>query len=162
MKTGHMIVMVAVIALVVGLTIGYMLGSSSTSTNRMSISSVGNETFVTFHTTLSACTGCNNFGTTFVYPISINYNNSWILHYWIENYTGTENTISGNLVGSGNSETWITFYGYGEYTLCASATRLPSNDTQLFNPILTLTVIAQNESTTASNPTIEVCGTMAV
>jgi hypothetical protein len=135
----------------------YTLGSSSATTNLVSITTVGSETFVTWNTTLRP-TG-NNVGTTFVYPISVNYTGQWSLHYWVENYTGTQNSISENLIGSGNSEIWITFSAYAQYTLCASATKLPSDSVS--SPTLTLSVLGQNGDTTASDPTVEVCGTMA-
>lgn len=146
----------------------YTLGSPLiTTTNSISISSVGSETFVTFLITLTACTSCNNTvgGATFTYPLSINYGGGpWGLHYWVENFSGTQNSINGNLVGSGNSDTWITFYvaGYAQYTLCASATKFPNDSPQLFDIPLTLSLFDQNESATESNSTVEVCGTMAV
>jgi hypothetical protein len=169
-------------ALILGATIGYGLssgrtstitqthtvtisvfpGNSSTTTNSVSVSSVGTETFVTFETTLNAC--CNNTteGAQFDYPISISYGGLWLLHYWVENFSGGINSIEGNLNGSGSSSIWITFNvaGVVEYTLCASATTLPDDSSQ-YNP-LTLSLLNQNENTTVSNPTVEVCGTMAV
>jgi uncharacterized protein (UPF0333 family) len=135
----------------------YTLGSSPTTTNLVSVTTVGSETFVTWNATLRP-TG-NNAGATFVYPISVNYTGPWSLHYWVENYTGTRNSISGNLIGSGNSEIWITFSAYAQYTLCASATKLPNDSA--YSSTLTLSVLGQNGDTTASDPTVEVCGTMA-
>jgi hypothetical protein len=179
---GVTLIVVAIVALALGATIGYGLSSetsagrtstitqthtvttsvSSTITNSASISSVGTETFVNFETALTAC--CNNTtgGATFDYPISVSYSGSWILHYWVQNFSGTLNSIEGNLKGSGSSSIWVTFnvVGIGQYTLCASATTVPDDSSQ-YNP-LTLSLFNQNENTTASNPTVEVCGTMAV
>jgi len=181
-----LISVIAVIALALGTTIGFSVSSGRTSTltqtrtvttsvspgnsstttsNSISISSVGSETFVTFETTLTAC--CNNTiaGGTFVYPLSVNYSGGpWLLHYWVQNYSGTQNSINGNLIGSDNSETWITFYvtGYVEYTLSASATKMPNDSPQLYDLPLTLTLLNQNESATGSNSTVEVCGTIGV
>ena len=131
--------------------------SSATTTNSVSTSSIGSETFVTFETTLTACCNSTTGGGTFDYPLSIESIGTWTMHYWVQNYSGTENSIEGNLNGAGNSETWITFSveGYVGYTLCASATVLPPG------PPLTLSLFNQN-TTTGSNPTVEVCGTMAV
>ena len=137
----------------------YTLGSSSATTNLVSITTVGSETFVTWNTTLRP-TG-NNVGTTFVYPISVNYTGQWSLHYWVENYTGTQNSISENLIGSGNSEIWITFSAYGQYTLCASATKFPTDSSRQYSLPLTLGVLGPSQSTTNSTSTVEVCGTMA-
>ncbi len=137
--------------------------SSLSSSNSISISSVGSETFVTFETTIGINTTVG--GATFVYPISINYNGGpWLLHYWVQNYSGTQNSISGNLIGSVNSSIWITFYvsGYVEYTLCASATKMPNDSPRQFDLPLTLAVFNQNETAIGSNSTVEVCGTMGV
>jgi hypothetical protein len=135
----------------------HTLGGSPTTTNLVSITTVGSETFITWSSTLRPAG--NNIGATFVYPVSVNYSGPWSLHYWVENYTGTQNSISGNLIGSGNSEIWITFSAHAQYTLCASATKLPSDSA--YSPVLTLSVLGRNGNTTASNPTVEVCGTMA-
>jgi len=55
----------------------------------------------------------------------------------------------------------ITFHvvGYAQDTLCANATKL---DSQQNNLALTLSVSSLNESTAASNPSVEVCITMGV
>ncbi len=104
------------------------------------------------------------FTTNFYYPISINYSGSWNLVYWgtngtVTQYNFTHYNVKGNLTGSGNYETTITTYGVGyvENTLCAKATKLDSR-----NLTLALTVLTQTNSTTGSNPSAEVCATMAV
>jgi hypothetical protein len=100
-------------------------------------------------------------GAQFFYPISVEYNGSWNLVYWIPNATGVLTSIRGNLNGSGSYDTTITFYvvGYVQEKLCANATKL---DSQKNNLTLTLTVLTLNESTTVSNPIAEVCATMGV
>jgi hypothetical protein len=177
MKTGRVITITAVITIValsLGATIGYNLsGRTSTvtvsvrnpsamTTNSIFITSVGSETFVAFDTPLTSCCKNTVAGGTFDYPLSIEYSGAWIVHYWVQSYSGTESSIEGNLNGSGNSETWVTIYveGYVEYTLCASATTL-ANDSSQYYP-LTLGLFNQNATTTPSNPTIEVCSAMAV
>ncbi len=139
----------------------FRANSTSITANSISISTVGSETFVSFDTTLAGC--CNKTeGAALDYPISISYGGSWILHYWVQNFSGPLNTIEGNLNGSGSSSIWITFNvaGVAQYTLCASATTLPDDSSQ-YSP-LRLSLFYQNENTTVSNPTVEVCGTMAV
>lgn len=87
---------------------------------------------------------------------SINYSGSWNLPYWVQDV----NSIKGNLSGSGNSEIWVSFKvaGVVEDTLCANATRLgePSQGN------LTLRILGTTNITTTSNPTVEICATMAV
>jgi len=189
MKTG-LVAVVLVAAILFGATAGFLVGTSARQTvtatfvpvttvicasnnchqsqlTSASVTTVGSETFVTFHTTLNACTACSYTigGGTFVYLLSVNYSGGpWILHYWVQNYSGTQNSINGNLIGSGNSEIWITFYvaGYVQYTLCASATKAPNDSPQLYDLPLTLSLFNQNETATNSNSTAEVCGTMAV
>jgi hypothetical protein len=115
------------------------------------------------------------FTTYFHYPISINYSGSWNLVYWGENGTVPQNSstipgrnpayvpwqynVKGNLTGSGNYRTAITTYGVGyvENMLCAKATKLDSQSLTL-----TLTVVGTTNSTTASNPSAEVCVTYGV
>jgi hypothetical protein len=159
MKIG--IVAVVLVAILFGATVGYLVGTSARQTvTAPSVTTVGSEIFVTFHTTLNACNACSGGGT-FTYPLSINYSGGpWILHYWVQSYSGTQNSISGNLVGSGNSSIWITFYvgGYVEYTLCASAT--PAGNNYPVQYPLTLSSLGQNVTSTGS--TVETCGTMAV
>ena len=84
------------------------------------------------------------------------------MHYWIQNYSGTENSFEGDLNGTGNSDIWIELpvMGVQEFTLCASATTLP-NDSPQYYP-LTVTLFNQNATTTDFNPTVLVCGTMAI
>jgi hypothetical protein len=155
------IIAVVLVAILFGATAGYLVGTSARQTvTAPSVTTVGSEIFVTFHTTLNACNACSGGGT-FTYPLSLNYSGGpWILHYWIQNYSGTQNSISGNLVGSGNSSIWITFYvgGYVEYTLCAIATKAGNDSSQQFP--LTLSSLGQYVITT--NSTVETCGTMAV
>ncbi|GEM_PF-4965652 len=172
MKTG--IVAVLLVAILFGATAGYLVGTTTRVTATVtSLATVGSivyaepsitnfhsEIDVTFHTVLNACTGCTGGGS-FTYPLSVNYSGGmWILHYWVQNYSGTQNSISGNLVGSGNSSISITFYvdGYVEYTLCASATPA-GNDYPVQYP-LTLSSLGQNVTSTGS--TVETCGTIAV
>lgn len=113
------------------------------------------------------------FATNFSWYISVNYSGSWNLVYWGQNgtYGSQENLIpgqttytynvKGDLNGSGNTMTTVVTYGAGyvENTLCAQATRLDSRGLTL-----TLTVLGppHNDSTTASNPSVEVCATYAV
>jgi hypothetical protein len=61
--------------------------------------------------------------------------------------------------GSGDFTTTIVTYGVGyvENMLCAQATKLDSQ-----NLTLTLTVVNQSNSTTASNPSAEACATFGV
>ena len=130
----------------------------------------------------------STFNTTFVepfyYPISINYTGSWNLVYWGQNGTyGThETTISvggyavlydfkRSLNGSGNWQATMTTYavGYEQETLCAQATKLDSQDLTLTlaigGPPYNAHVIGglpTINSTTASDPSAEVCYTIAV
>ena len=163
MKVG--IVAVVLVAILFGATAGYLVGTSARQTvTAPSVTTVGSEIFVTFHTTLNACNACSGGGT-FTYPLSLNYSGGpWILHYWLQNYSWTQNSINGNLIGSGNSEIWITFYvaGYVEYTLCASATKMPNDSPQQFGLPLTLSSLGQYVTAANSNSTVETCGTMAV
>lgn len=163
MKVG--IVAVVLVAILFGATAGYLVGTSARQTvTAPSVTTVGSEIFVTFHTTLNACNACSGGGT-FTYPLSLNYSGGpWILHYWVQNYSGTQNSINGNLIGSGNSEIWITFYvaGFVQYTLCASATKMPNDSPQLYDLPLTLSSLGQYVTATNSNSTVETCGTMAV
>jgi len=158
-----------VVVILVSLGVGYFIGTTSQRANLVSITTVSDETFVTWHTTLNNCASCtaSGGGATFTFPLSINYSGGlWSLHYWVQNYTGTQNSISGSLYGSGNSSIWITFYvaGYAEYTLCVSATPLPLSPQQSDLP-LTLSGLSPNVSTTPkmnSTSTAEACSTMAV
>ena len=140
-------------------TTSVFLGTSTTTSN--SSEGLPTSTYSTFITSVGSQT---SFGTLFTpqnttdifqfyFDVGINYNGSWNLVYWVE---GTNYTL-GNLSGSGNFETQITFYaGYGVWTLCANATKLnPQN-----NLTLTLGVLADSNSTTTSNPMVEVCGGM--
>ncbi|MGI0078576.1 MAG: hypothetical protein ACRECH_03035 [Nitrososphaerales archaeon] len=103
----------------------------------------------------------NTFTWNFPFPISVNYSGSWMLTYWAENGTATQNNVKGNISASGNYMTTVTIYGVGyvEKTLCANATKLDSKQ----NVSLTLTVLTTDftNSTTASNPSVEVCATVA-
>jgi hypothetical protein len=174
MKTS--VIAVILVTVLSGATAGYLVGTSAratlTATSLTTVSSVAYQEpavttvasgiYVTFHTTLNACNSCSGGGT-FTYPLSLNYSGGpWILHYWVQNYSGTQNSISGNLVGSGNSSIWITFYvgGYVQYTLCASATKAPNDSPQLYNLPLTLSSLGQNVTTKGS--TAETCSTLAV
>jgi hypothetical protein len=155
-----------VVVILVSLGAGYFFGTTSQRTNLVSITTVGDETFVTWHTTLNNCASCtaSGGGAPFTFPLSINYSGGlWSLHYWVQNYTGTQNSISGSLYGSENSSIWITFYvaGYTEYTFCVSATPLPLSQQQYDLP-LTLSGLGRSVSTTNSTSTVEACSTMAV
>jgi len=124
--------------------------------NSTSTTFVGSQT--SFDITFIAC--CDTSVTSqFYYPISVNYSGSWNLVYWVENGRQKSDVI-GNLTGSGDYDTTITFYvvGYAEDTLCANATKLNSQN----NLTLTLSVLGQTNSTTASDLTAEVCATMGV
>ena len=121
-----------------------------------------------------------NFVTHFYYNIAINYSGSWRLVYWAQNGTVTQQNSKGNLTygnkltghtwmlynvvgnqtGSGNHETTIVTYGVGyvENTLCAKATKLDTHN----DLTLTLGLVEQGNSTTASNPSAEVCATFGV
>jgi len=156
-----------VVVILVSLGAGYFFGTTSHRANPVSITTVNDETFVTWRTTLNTCASCTSGGgggATFTYPLSVNYGGGqWSLHYWVQNFTGTQNSISGNLNGSGDSSIWITFYvaGYAQYTLCVSATKLPFSPQQSELP-LTLSGLSRSVSTTNSTSTVEACGTMAV
>lgn len=115
----------------------------------------------------------NTFTTYFYYPISVNYSGSWSLVYWGENGTASQNSsampgpmpypwwynIHGSFTGSGNYMTRIVTYGIGyvENHLCAKATKMDSQ-----SATLALAVVNMANSTTASNPSVEVCFTWAV
>ena len=155
-----------VVVILVSLGVGYFIGTTSQRANLVSITTVGDETFVTWHTTLNNCASCTRSGggATFTFPLNVNYSGGlWSLHYWVQNFTGRQNSISGSLNGSGNSQIWITFYvaGYAEYTLCVSATKLPLSPQQSDFP-LTLSGLSRSMSTTNSTSTVEACSTMAV
>ena len=168
-----------VAAIIVGAGAGYLLGNvneRTTTTTRLeystanseSVTTVGSETFVDFHTTLASCPTCHTTigATKFTYTLSVNYSGGpWMLHYWVQNFTGTQSSINGNLIGSGNhSEIWISFYvaGYAQYTLCASATKLPNDSPQRYDLPLTLSLIDKTDTAANSDSTAEVCGTLAV
>ena len=163
-----------VVAILVSLGAGYFVGTtgqrtpnSQATTNLVSMTTFRTETFVTWHTTLNTCASCTSHGggATFTYPLAVNYSGGrWGLHYWVQNFSGTQNSISGDLNGSGDSQISITFYvaGYVQYTLCASATKLPNDSQQGYELPLTLGGLGPSESTTNSTSTVEVCGTMAV
>ena len=181
---GQIAVVLIVVALFAGAGIGYFGSTLSQTTipktytitqgfttsqraNPVSITSVGDETFVTWHTTLNTCAACTSHGggATFTFPLSVNYSGGpWSIHYWVQNSTGTQNSISGSLNGSGNSSIWITFNvaGYAQYTLCASATKLPNDSQQQYDLPLTLSSLGQYATAANSTPTVETCGTMAV
>jgi hypothetical protein len=139
-----------VVAILAGAGVGYFIGVNG-APNTSSKSSFG----TSFDTT---------FTTNFYYPISINYSGSWNLVYWGTSGTATQYNVRGNLNGSGNYETTIVTYGVGyvENTLCAKATKLDSQS----NLTLTLTIgngpDSSVNSTTASNPSAEVCATYGV
>lgn len=104
------------------------------------------------------------FTTNFYFSISINYSGSWNLVYWgtngtVSQYNYTNYNVKGNLNGSGYYDTTIVTYGVGyvENTLCANAIKLDSQ-----NLTLTLTVLTTANSTVASNPSVEACGTYGV
>lgn len=101
----------------------------------------------------------NTFAWNFAFPVSVNYSGSWMLAYWAENGGPTQNNVKGNISGSGNYMTTVTLYGVGyvERTLCANATKLDTKQ----NSTLTLTVLAQTNSTTAFTRSVEACGTAA-
>jgi hypothetical protein len=103
-------------------------------------------------------TSQTTFTTRFTYPISINYSGSWNLVYRAQNGTITQFNVNGNLNGSGDFKITIATYGVGhvENTLCAEATKLDSQSLPL-----TLTVLVETNSTTASDPSTEVCVTYA-
>jgi hypothetical protein len=105
------------------------------------------------------------FITHFYYNIVINYSGSWNLVYWGTNGTITPSNytnynVKGNLCGTGNYEATIVTYGVGyvENTLCARATKLDSHN----GLTLTLGLVERSNSTTASDPSAEVCATFAV
>jgi len=167
MKTGRIIaivIMIAVIALALGVTVEHGVFSGTES------SSLGSQT--SFDITFTAScypSPCSTITSQFYYPISINYSGSWNLVYWVENYgtspTDITNQYLGNISGSGNYETTITFYvvGYVEKTLCANATKLDNSQENLTLSVLPTGVSGENtNSTTISNPTAKVCASMAV
>jgi hypothetical protein len=138
----------------------------STQTTTVTVTS----TYPTTSSETSQTSLSTNFTTSVYYFVSINYTGSWNLVYWGQNgtYGSQEQTIPGttypynterNLNGSGNYQTTITAYivGYSENTLCAKATKLDSQ-----NLTLNLTVVDRTNSTTASNPSAEVCATYGV
>ena len=93
-----------VVVILVSLGAGYFFGTTSQRTNLVSITTVGDETYVTWHTALNTCASCTSHGggATFTFPLSVNYSGGpWSLHYWVQNFTGTQNSISGNLNGKG-------------------------------------------------------------
>jgi hypothetical protein len=104
-----------------------------------------------------------SFDTTFTWNfpflISVNYSGSWSLVYWGENGTATQSSVTGHLSGSENHQITITLFGVGyiERTLCADATKLNPQS----NLNLTLTIVRQSRSTSASNPSARVCATAA-
>lgn len=120
---------------------------------------VTNNTTLTFTDLVTTSVGDYTVGAQLFFPISINYSGSWNLVYWVEYASGVLNDVKGNLNGSGNYQTAITFYvvGYGGATLCANATKLDNSQNNL-----TLSVLGSGNSTTASNPMVEVCETMGV
>jgi hypothetical protein len=101
----------------------------------------------------------NTFTWDFPLSVLVSYDGPWNLTYWGENGTATQSNFKTNVGGSGEIEFIITLSGVGyiERTLCANATRLDSEG----NVQLTLTVVTRSNSTTASDPSAEVCATVA-
>lgn len=139
-------------------------------TSRSTMKSESSQTSIHSSTSTTSLGSQTSFGTIFTiccdttdtaqlsYPIAINYNGSWNLRYWIED--SRQNIVLGDLNGSGSFSTTITFYvvGLAAETLCANATELnPQN-----NLTLILSVSGQSNSTNASIPTTEACGSMGV
>lgn len=149
----------ALVILVAGsLGIGYLVGNI----NQLTTTTVTITTTVysSLTTSVNSQTSIDTtFTTNFYWYISINYSGSWNLVYWGYNGTATNYNVKGSLNGSGNYQTTVVTYGVGyvENTLCAKATKLDSR-----NLALNLTVLGNTNSTTASNPSAEVCGTYAV
>jgi hypothetical protein len=150
---------------------GYLVGSSS---QRVTTSvSTTTLTAPTLTTTYCGPFGCDISTTTFnnrtsldttftwhfPFSIFVSYDGPWNLTYWGENGTATQNNFRTNVSGYGDFEFVMTLsgVGYTERTLCANATRLDSES----NAQLTLVVAARSNSTTASNPSAEVCTTVA-
>lgn len=144
----------AVVIVIVMVALAFFAGESTsrTVTTTVTVPSVTSES------SLTSTSFDNTFTWHFPFTISVNYGGSWRLVYWGENGTATQNNVEGSLSGSGNYETTMTLSGVGyiERTLCANATKLDSQ-----NLILTLTVAVKSNSTTASNPSAEVCFTVA-
>jgi hypothetical protein len=107
-------------------------------------------------------TQVTNFSWHASFPIIVNYSGMWNLVYLVDNATmpinGIQNNIHGNLNGTGYYRTSVTMYGvgYGEKTLCATATKLDSQ-----NLVLSLTVDASTDNTTNSSRSALVCLTVA-
>jgi len=181
MQTKHvaaLIVTIAVIALALGVTIGYTVSSGRTSTTETGKTSRTTYTLTTSVFPANSSTTINStessqalidttFTTNFYYSISINYGGAWTLEYLGTNgtinydpFTNPIENVRGSLNGTGNYETTVVTYGveYVENQLCVTATKVdPQN-----NLTLTLKVVAQTNSTTSSNPTAMVCWTQAV
>jgi len=158
-----------IVAIVVGAGAGYLFDSYGQRTNAPSTATILTTTGPTvticgpFGCDVSSTTINETFTTNFYYRISINYSGSWNLVYWGTNGTltpsnFTDYNVKGNLSGSGDYKTTIVTYGVGyvENTLCTKATRMSQQST------LTLTVLEQSNSTTASDPSAEVCVTYGV
>jgi len=183
MKTGlivAIVIVVAVLSLALGAAMGYSISSGRTSTTTQTgKTSTTTQTYTittsvllessstTSNSSESAQTSLDTtFTTNFYYWIAVNYSGSWTLEYLSTNGTVTfdvynviQYNVRGYLNGSGNYETRITTYGVGyvENTLCAIATKLDSSQNNL-----TLTVLNMTNSTTTSDPKVEVCATYGV
>ena len=153
---------------VIGVALGSTLfGTKPAQTNTVATSSiaVGNSSqiYATFLKSPITCCGNTNEGGALTYSLSIEYNGGpWMMHYWIQNYQGTEISFQGHLNGTGNTDIWIKLpvIGVAEYTLCASGTPLP-NDLPQYYP-LTVTLFNQNATNTRFEDTVLVCGSMGI
>ena len=99
-------------------------------------------------------------GGSFYFSISINYSGLWNLVITGLNATGQQNlNFTRSLNGSGDYQTTVIteLRGFVEDTVCTKATKL---DSQIL--ALTLDVNSEVKSTTASNPSVEICQTWAV
>jgi hypothetical protein len=161
-----------VMAMLVGAGVGYLVGHSAPNTAESTCIETRTLTQRAESTTSQTSTSSYpDFITKFYYRLSINYSGSWSLVYWAHNGTFEPNektipgkmapyNIQGNLRCAGNYKTEVTTYGVGyvENWFCAQATKLDSQS----GVILTLGVLSKTNSTTASNPSAEVCFTYAV
>ena len=175
LRVRKVLITVIIAILVLVLSVAYFANMGSFRSTSVSTTETTQQTNTAFTTTNSfqtsytltftACCNDTTVGAQLFYPISIEYNGSWNLFYWIKSATGALTSIKGNLNGSGSYETTITFYvaGYAQETLCAKATKLDDSQKNLTLSVLATGVSGVNtNSTTASNPTAEVCATMGV
>ena len=153
MKTGHLIaavIVIAVIALALGATIGYSISSGRISTTTVYTASISSSSCYYVLPQPVPCLIGQNF------TLSVNYTGHWELFYQGWNCLGKDcgiTTTNGSYTGTGFSSGTITVQGAGNgWTLCAQAEKLDSS-----TPAITLTIGGAVNSTTLALGSVSAC-----